>query len=102
MYTYGRAFEILLEPVRPVNSALIASSDNSTIVNTVDVGFDGGMIVRPENSKKLYYIFTNATRYRFSGQEEVNALGLASEHVYVEVPFEIITVFPPVHAHHDE
>ena len=103
MYTYGRVFEILLDPLRPTLSpALHANSNNSSALTTVEVGFHGGIILRPESSSKLYYIFTNATRYRLSGPDEVSALGLGSEPIYVEVPFEIITVFPPVHAHHDE
>lgn len=102
MYTYGRVFEILLEPVRPIASARDNHGNNHSVRATVEVGFNGGLILQPEASKQLYYIFTNATRYRFARYEEVIALGLANAYVHTDVPFEIITVFPPVHMHHNE
>lgn len=105
MYTYGRVFEILLDPVRPAQPVLDANDGN--FVNgsasfIAEVGFNGGIILKPENSRQLYYIFTNATRYRFAGKDELIAFGLEKEYIHVEVPFEIITVFPPVHARHNE
>lgn len=104
MYVYGRIFEILLDPIRVTPSTPHASfnNNNNSTRATVEVGFAGGIILRPEASKKLYYVFPNATRYRFTSWEEVVSVGLDKTRVYPDVPFEIITVFPPVHAHHNE
>lgn len=104
MYVYGRLFEILLSPTRPSSAVSdLNAHDHSVYSNlSLEQEFTGGIILRPEASRKLYYIFPNATRYRFAGKEEVAAVNLATERIYGDVPFEIITVFPPVHARHDE
>lgn len=57
--------------------------------------FEGGIIVQPESSRRLYYIFPNATRFKFLNREQLRDHGLEGVHIHVEVPYEVISAFPP-------
>jgi len=83
MYSFGRMFEILLSKKK---SAATGDSE-----------FAGGIVVQPESSKRLYYIFGNATRYKFQHREQLHAHGLGGVHIHTEVPYEVISAFPPVY-----
>ena len=66
-----------------------------------NVFWAGGIVLQQEASQQIFYIFPNATRYKISDSGELIALGLQKETVIREVPYEVITAFPPVHAAHD-
>ena len=84
MYSYGRMFEILLSQGEAKTGGEVADGQL----------FEGGIIVQPESSRSLYYIFPNATRYKFLSREQLRDHGLEEVHIHVEVPYEVISAFP--------
>lgn len=100
MYSFGRMFEIFLSPENIVDTVEthLQGSDAAAggAPSMKDHRFEGGIIVQPEASRSLIFIFRNATRYEFVNRDELRTYGLEGVHIHTDVPYEVISAFPPV------